>query len=272
MDVLAALPRLIYAEMTSTRVPQPAPGRSTWGEPTAAEAERPLAASSARAGLTAGGTDGNERLTVQTGALLFVLLAVLGITIVRIGQLTWLHLFLGLLLIGPVVLKLASTGYRFARYYTSDPPYRRKGPPLLALRVLGPVLVVCTVGVFATGVVLLALGPSSRQPTLLLHKVFFFGWLAVTALHVLGHLSEVERGLLGPRRVRAEVLAAAGDGRAARSRRPRTLAGLTLAPREPGSAGRALAIALSIAAGLALALALIPHFGVWVHYHHFHDH
>ena len=47
----------------------------------------------------------------------------------RIGQLLWLHLFVGLLLIGPVVLKLASTGYRFARYYTNDAVYRRKGPP-----------------------------------------------------------------------------------------------------------------------------------------------
>ncbi|MGZ4175234.1 MAG: hypothetical protein ACXVUX_03315, partial [Solirubrobacteraceae bacterium] len=68
---------------------------------------------SLRMRLLGGGTEGNERLTVLTGALLIVLLAVLGITIVRIGQLLWLHLFLGLVLIGPVALKLASTGYRF---------------------------------------------------------------------------------------------------------------------------------------------------------------
>jgi hypothetical protein len=36
--------------------------------------------------LLAGGTEGNERLTVLTGLLLTVLLAALGITIVRIGQ------------------------------------------------------------------------------------------------------------------------------------------------------------------------------------------
>ena len=74
--------------------------------------------------LMAGGPDGNERLTAVTGVLLLVLLAVLGVTIVRIGQLTWLHLFLGLLLIGPVGLKMASTGYRFTRYYTHDPAYQ----------------------------------------------------------------------------------------------------------------------------------------------------
>ena len=42
--------------------------------------------------------------------VLLVLFAVLGITIIRIGQLLWLHLFLGVLLVGPVALKLASTG------------------------------------------------------------------------------------------------------------------------------------------------------------------
>src|ERR1700737_2831710 len=77
--------------------------------------------------LTAGGTDGNEQLTAATGVLLIALLAVLGVTIVLIGQLIAVHLFLGLLLIGPVLLKMASTGYRFVRYYTQNPPYREKG-------------------------------------------------------------------------------------------------------------------------------------------------
>ena len=79
-----------------------------------------------------GGPDGNEQLTAATGVVLVILLAVLGVTIVRIGQLTWLHLFLGLLLIGPVGLKMATTGYRFVRYYTHNPAYgagahRRRG-------------------------------------------------------------------------------------------------------------------------------------------------
>ncbi|MFZ0042194.1 MAG: hypothetical protein WAK93_12870, partial [Solirubrobacteraceae bacterium] len=145
--------------------------------------------------LIAGGTDGNERLTVVTGLLLIVLLAVLGVTIIRIGQLLWLHLFLGLLLIGPVALKLASTGYRFFRYYTSDAAYRRKGPPAPALRVLGPIVVLTTAAVFATGVLLLILGPSSRQPWVLIHKVSFIAWIVFTVLHVLGHLPEIGRYL-----------------------------------------------------------------------------
>src|SRR5690348_3796613 len=105
--------------------------------------------------LTGGGTDGNELLTSMTGAVLIVLLAVLGVTILRIHQLIWLHLFLGLVLIGPITIKMASTGYRFARYYTRDPAYRSKGPPEPLMRMTAPVVVGSTVVVFATGILLL---------------------------------------------------------------------------------------------------------------------
>jgi hypothetical protein len=60
--------------------------------------------------LIAGGTDGNERFTAIAAAILILLLAVLGITVVRIGQLISVHLFVGLLLLGPVTVKMASTG------------------------------------------------------------------------------------------------------------------------------------------------------------------
>ncbi len=85
--------------------------------------------------------DGNERLTAMTGTVLIVLLAVLGVTILRIGQLIWLHLFLGLLLLGPLAVKLGSTGYRFVRYYTGDPAYREKGPPEPAAALIAPMVV-----------------------------------------------------------------------------------------------------------------------------------
>ncbi|MGO9489264.1 MAG: hypothetical protein ACLQBB_09600 [Solirubrobacteraceae bacterium] len=219
---------------------------------------------------------------MQTGALLFVLLAVLGVTIIRIGQLIWLHLFLGLLLLGPVTLKLASTGYRFIRYYTSDPPYLRKGPPPLFLRLLGPVVVLSTLVVFGSGVALLALGPSSRGTLLLVHKVSFFVWLAAIALHVIGHLPEISRGLLSGRELRGELFdLIRGEPAPATGVEdaPRSLTGhgariwrLTLAAREPGSAGRALSLLSALAGGLIIALALIPHFGPWLHYHHGHHH
>jgi hypothetical protein len=196
-----------------------------------------------------GGPEGNEQLTSITGVLLIILLAGLGVTIIRIGQLIWLHLFLGLLLIGPVALKMASTGYRFVRYYTHDRVYRKKGPPTPALRLLAPGVVLTTVVVFVSGLVLLFVGPASRDTPLLIHKVSFFAWGALTALHVLGHLPG-----LGTTLRRAAVV--------------REGVGV------PGGSGRWLALAGAIVGGLVLAIVLIPDFSIWTsagslpHHHH----
>src|SRR3954467_13358947 len=89
-------------------------------------------ATRARPGLF--GTAGNEVLTGVTGLVLALLLAVEGITLLFLHQLLSVHMFVGLLLIGPVALKLVSTGYRFARYYSGSRTYRVKGPPALPLR------------------------------------------------------------------------------------------------------------------------------------------
>src|SRR5947209_12478362 len=132
-----------------------------------------------------GGTDGNERLTTLTGAILIVPLLVIGVTILRIRQLIDLHLFVGLLLLGPVLLKLASTGYRFVLYYSGNLAYRRKGPPELALRVIAPVVVLSTVAVFVSGIVLMFEGAAHRDPWLEIHKVSFIVWVVFTAVHVL---------------------------------------------------------------------------------------
>jgi hypothetical protein len=221
--------------------------------------------------LLAGGTEGNERLTVITGWLLIVLLAVLGVTIVFIGQLIWMHLFLGLMLIGPVALKLGSTGYRFARYYTANPPYRQKGPPAPVLRALGPVLVGLTAVVFASGVVLLVIGPrsSSRDTLVLLHKVSFIAWIVVTAVHVLAHLPEIVRSNRISRQARMEI-------NALRAQIP-GLGGPAAPPLTesiPGGRGRWASICVAMALGLALAGAFIPQFGTWRHagtLHHHHE-
>jgi hypothetical protein len=192
----------------------------------------------------AGGTEGNERLTTLAGLLLIGLLAVLGVTIIRIGQLLWLHLFLGLVLLGPVAVKLASTGYRFMRYYTHDAVYRRKGPPAPALRVLGPLVVLFTLLVFGTGVALLLLGPNDRDPLVLLHKITFFAWLALTAIHVLGHMPEILRLLRGSRSTRRELI-----------------------PESPvaGGGARRVALGAGLLAGLLLAVALLGSFSAWTH-------
>jgi hypothetical protein len=134
-----------------------------------------------------GGPDGNERLTAMAGAVLLVLLAVEGVTILRIRHLLSLHMFVGMLLIPPVALKLASTGYRFFRYYGRAAAYRLKGPPQLLLRALAPLLVASTAVVFGTGVVLLATGRRAGM-WVGLHKASFVVWGIAFGVHFLAYI------------------------------------------------------------------------------------
>jgi hypothetical protein len=140
--------------------------------------------------LSRDGVAGNARLTGGVAAALLVLLAAEGATIPFIGQLLGPHVFIGMLLIPPVLLKLGSTGYRFARYYSGNPAYVRKGPPNIALRVLAPGVVFTTLALFGTGVALLVAGPPSNT-LIFAHKLSFIAWVALMTLHVLGHLLEV---------------------------------------------------------------------------------
>ncbi len=181
---------------------------------------------------TTGGAEGNGQLTAMTGAALLVLLAAEGVTIAAIvlrHQLLTLHFFIGFLMIGPVLLKLGSTGYRFVRYYTGAAPYVRKGPPTLLLRVLGPVVILTSVGVLGSGVGLAFYG--ARPLLMLAHKAFFVLWFGAMAIHVLWYAPRLPRLLTrrpGGGRVR---VAQAGTGR------------------------RWLALAAALGLGLALAVA-----------------
>jgi hypothetical protein len=228
--------------------------------------------------LTAGGTTGNERLTTVTGIVLLLLLAVIGVTLLRLRTLLWVHLFVGMLLIGPVALKLASTGYRFVRYYTANPRYRRKGPPPSLLRMIAPIVVISTIAVLASGVLLLLIGPSSRDALLPVHKVSFIVWVIFTSLHVLGHLPETAAavGLGAETATRVDVLAALGasDGGdlSAWEAPGAAVAGRAGHVGRAGRAGRGLSLAGALAGGTVLAAAVIPQFGPWLHastlFHH----
>lgn len=139
------------------------------------------------------GVESNARLTASTAAVLVILLAVEGVTILQIHALLTPHVFVGMLLVPPVLVKMGSTTWRFARYYRSHAAYRRKGPPPAILRALGPFVVVLTVVLFASGIVVL-LGPASwRSPVLFIHQASFFAWFAATAVHVIGHARETVR-------------------------------------------------------------------------------
>src|SRR6201995_6094927 len=78
-----------------------------------------------------GGTEGNELLTSAAAVVLVVLLVAEGITIVHMRGLLSAHMFIGLVLIPPVMVKLGSTGYRMGGYYVGARAYRLKGPPVL---------------------------------------------------------------------------------------------------------------------------------------------
>ena len=73
--------------------------------------------------------EANARLTSGTAVVLLVPLAAEGITILRIRGLISVHVFIGMLLVPPVLVKTCSTVYRFARYYLGAPGFRRKGSP-----------------------------------------------------------------------------------------------------------------------------------------------
>ena len=76
-----------------------------------------------------GGTEGNEILTSATAVVLTVLLLAEGVTIVRMRGLVSAHMFIGMVLIPPVLLKLASTGYRTgARHAARACRARASGP------------------------------------------------------------------------------------------------------------------------------------------------
>lgn len=194
-----------------------------------------------RASRAAAGVEGNSRLTASNGVLLIGLLAVEGVTILSVRQLITLHMYLGILLVGPVLLKAASTLYRFARYYRGAPAYRRKGPPHPILRLIGPLVILSTLAVLGTGIGLIFTGPGHREPLLTLHQGSFIAWLALMGIHVLGHLREA-------------ATACWRDLRPARAD-----------PAAKHRAIRAGALVIALIAGVGLATALMPSASSWTH-------
>jgi len=202
----------------------------------------PRAFMSALARTPLGSVAGNARLTAATGLLLLVLLFVEGLTLPVMHRLFVVHTFVGWLLLPPIFLKLAGTGYRFVQYYTGQPEYRAAGPPQILLRLDAPFLIAATVGLFGSGIVLLAAGPGEGIWHRL-HIVFFLFWFGVMTVHVLGHLFR--------------ALTLSWEDLASRGRGDRTggMAGLL---------GRQSLVALTLLAGVLIAVATLPLNHSWV--------
>jgi hypothetical protein len=136
------------------------------------------------------GVEGNRRLTSVNGMVLLLLLALEGYTVPQVRRVLPLHVFVGVLLVGSVLLKTASTTYRFVHYYRGDPAYRASGPPRPLLRLIGPLVIVSTFALLGSGIALVVAGPAQREPFLRLHQASFLVWFATMTIHVLGHVRE----------------------------------------------------------------------------------
>jgi hypothetical protein len=172
-----------------------------------------------------GGAAGNEQLTGVVAAVLLLLLAVEGATLLRLRSLLTVHAFVGMLLIPVVALKLGSAGWRVVRYYAGSAEYVRRGPPHAFLRALiAPLVILSTLMLLSTGVALLVLGQTNGT-IVGLHKASFVVWVGATGVHVLAHVLKL------PALLRARI---------------------------PGVALRAGLVATVLVAGALLATATLP--------------
>jgi hypothetical protein len=183
---------------------------------------------------------GNERLTAAVG-LLVLAPVVVEVATILLGVHTFmsLHVFVGLALIPAVLLKLASTGWRFVRYYTRSRAYREQGPPQIAMRLLAPLFVTATVVLFGSGIAMGVLHGHALQTARRLHGPASVIWLVLLGLHVLVYL-----------------------GRAWRTTAQDALPALRKPVR--GTTARAYALATVVVSGLLLGGATLPAQHRWV--------
>jgi hypothetical protein len=130
----------------------------------------------------------NKRMTAIAGTILFVLIIVELVITANLNELLSEHIFIGVLLSGPLVIKMFSTGYRFFRYYTKSPDFVRAGPPNILLRLLAPFLVVITILVFVSGFGLVLGGHAHEELFFKIHAVSVALWLPLLAVHIYAYI------------------------------------------------------------------------------------
>lgn len=194
-----------------------------------------------------GGPAGNALLTAWTALILLVGSVAELLTLFDVGGLLSWHVAIGALLVPPALMKTASTGWRMVRYYAGSGTYREAGPPPMLLRLLGPLVVVSTLGLLGSGVLLVLLGQTRSRTALLdvvgfrvdwvtLHQGFFAVWVVATGLHLLGRIVPALRiTLMSPHGTPV-----------------------------PGEWARWLVLATMVASAAALAVALVHADGSWV--------
>jgi hypothetical protein len=152
------------------------------------------------------------------------------------------HIFLGLLLFPPLALKLASSGWRFLRYYTRNEHYRLEGAPRPLLRVLAPFLVASTLSLFGSGIALIVVGHGGGVLRTV-HTLSFIAWGVLMIVHVLAYLERVLR--LGTSDWRRNA-----------------------GPAVAGASARRAALGAALLAGVIVALATYPTQQAWLGHRH----
>lgn len=192
--------------------------------------------------------DGNARLTAAVGVLLLVPIAVELATIV-LGVHTFMswHVFVGVALIPPILLKLGSTGWRFVRYYTRGAAYVEHGPPQIAMRLLAPLFIVATVVLFTSGVMMGLLHGHALEIARRLHGPSAAIWVVLLGIHVLVYL----------RRALSST---------SRDLHQATRRGVQ------GAAWRTYALATAVVCGFVIAAAIVPAQHHWIDIRHDHEH
>ncbi len=134
----------------------------------------------------------------MTGAVLLVLFVAECLTLLQLGRLLTLHVFLGMLLLGPASLKTGSTLWRFTRYYTGSAAYVRRGPPAPVQRVTGPFVILTTAAVLGSGIMLAVQGNGPvAWNWIQLHRLSFLAWSFFMLIHLGSYVPKLPRMLSG---------------------------------------------------------------------------
>jgi DMSO/TMAO reductase YedYZ molybdopterin-dependent catalytic subunit len=156
----------------------------------------------------AGGVPGNRALTSTLGVVLLVLLAVQVLSAAWFALMSYnvptpggpifevvrpVHFFAGFLLFPLIGLKLASVGYRFARYYTRSSAYHQAGAPNPVLRLIAPLLVLSAVVLFASGVEMWSFRNDFGFTWIALHDIAAFAFVGLLVVHVAYHVRDAQR-------------------------------------------------------------------------------
>ncbi len=152
-----------------------------------------------------GGVAGNRRLSASTGVALHTFLWIqiasalffaLEAFNVVIPSGPWhaiirpIHFFVGWMLLPLVLIKVASTSYRAARYYMHNPRYQRAGTPTLVARLTAPVMIISISVLFFTGIQMWSFVNAFGLPYIQLHVLSAIVFTCAMIVHVVIHVRE----------------------------------------------------------------------------------